>query len=104
MPGDGNADSLKGDELIKACYTPTPNLATDDGSTPLYIAASMGGSKSYGCAYMLLGHGADPNLATKDGDTPLFIAAQKGHVDIAALLLKKGANLTPLIIAAERSR
>lgn len=45
----------------------------------------------------LLNAGADPNVLTKNiqnrGHTPLVYALQKGHRDIAKLLIKRGTNL-----------
>ena len=41
---------------------------------------------------MLLDAGADPNLADANGVAPYVFAAQRGHVDAAKLLLKRGAK------------
>ncbi|STX27944.1 Ankyrin repeat protein [Legionella beliardensis] len=86
-----------------------PNLAKNDGTTPLYMAAQDGHIE---IVQLLLQHGANPNLATKDnGTTPLFMAAQKGHKEIVQLLLQHGANpdlvtkdngITPLFMAAQK--
>jgi ankyrin repeat protein len=69
------------------------NLArTDNGQTPLYIAASNGYEK---CVAMLIKANADVNLATTDdGQTPLYIAAQEGHEKCVAMLIKANADAT----------
>lgn len=97
-----------------------PNLADDDGDTPLATAARNGSSD---CARLLLEAGADRDRAfrgasplwlaaarrhaetvrvlvhasadidlTYEGASPLWFAARKGHVDVVQLLLQAGAN------------
>jgi ankyrin repeat protein len=42
----------------------------------------------------LLAHGANPNTTTLDvGLTPLHAVAERGHVEIAEMLINKGADL-----------
>ena len=43
---------------------------------------------------LLLEHGADPKTMTKL-TTPLYIAKDKGHLEMAELLVQKGAPLEP---------
>jgi hypothetical protein len=78
---------------------------TDNGTTPLYIAAQNGHSD---VVRMLVDTGADVNQAkTDDGSTPLLMAVQEGHVDVVRMLVDAGANVctarvdgvTPLSVA-----
>jgi ankyrin repeat protein len=67
--------------------TVTVNLArTDNGWTPLYIAAKEGHQK---CVAMLIKAKADVNHTTISGYTPLMIAKRKGHVECARILRQK---------------
>ena len=63
-----------------------PNLpCTDDGCSPLVVAAFLGRAA---CVGLLLLHPAtDPNSADAlDGTTPLLAAATAGHADVASCL------------------
>ncbi len=60
----------------------------------------------------LLQYGADPNLSTKEAMTALFAAAGHGNIEIAKMLIEKGAEInagnlsrgfTALYIAVENS-
>ena len=53
--------------------------------TPLHIAALNGKSL---IAYMLLQANASPTAVDKNGDTPAQYAKQRGHGDLAAMLLE----------------
>ncbi len=68
------------------------NMAsTDDGRTPLYVAAEHGRAE---LVRMLLDGGADGNKArTDNGRTPLYVAAEKGHVGLVRALLESGAGV-----------
>lgn len=44
------------------------------------------------CVSLLLKYGADPNYMN-DGETALFQAARRGNLELAALLIKRGANV-----------
>jgi hypothetical protein len=84
------------------------NLATNDGGTPLFIAAQKG---HLGVVKWLVEEGkANVKFAMSDGYTPLFIAARKGHLGVVKWLVEEGkANVnlatnegaTPLFIAAQ---
>ena len=63
---------------------------TDDGSTPLFIAAQKGHLE---VVRFLVESGANKDQGTTDdGATPLFIAAQKGHLEVVRFLVESGAN------------
>ena len=66
------------------------NKATDDGATPLFMAAGMGNEAA---VRALIELGSDVNKATEDGAsvTPLFIAAHQDHAAIAQILRDSGA-------------
>jgi ankyrin repeat protein len=59
------------------------NQATDNGWTPLSIAAQQGHET---VVWAMIEAGADVNKATDDGWTPLSIAAWKGHTAIVQIL------------------
>ena len=81
---------------------------TNDGATPLYIAAQNGHLE---VVRFLVESGANKDQGTADdGATPLYIAAQNGHLEVVRFLLESGANkdqgtaddgATPLYIAAQ---
>jgi len=61
------------------------------GVTPLIRALS---SESYGCAALLLKHGARPNLPeeTVAGDRPVHAAVRTGNKELLRLVLEHGGN------------
>lgn len=65
-----------------------PNLADDDGYTPLLYSASNGHEK---CIEVLRKAGADVNAAARCGRTPLNTAAAGGHVPAVLVLIRGGA-------------
>ena len=71
-----------------------PNLAHDNGYTPLAYAAMKGSSPM---VELLLRNGASATQATKDGDTPVELALRFGHSDVADLLrrARQGAGDVP---------
>lgn len=90
-------------KLLKQGYTVAHE--TDDGQTPLHIAAECGLDAM--CAF-LLKNGADVDALDNFGGTPLHAAAacQKGVAVIRALVekgadvrLKDAAGMTPLALA-----
>ena len=66
-----------------------PNIASDDGSTPLIIAVWIG---KYEICQLLLDGGADMDLANKNGWTALWMAANTRKFKICQLLIKAGAD------------
>jgi ankyrin repeat protein len=58
-----------------------------DGNTPLHLAASVPASK------LLLQHGADPQSLNAAGQSPLYTACLHNHLDVARLLLSRGADV-----------
>ena len=64
------------------------NKTTNEGATPLYIAANKGDGL---VVLELIGAGADINKATYDGLTPLYAATRLDHSPIVELLRDIGA-------------
>jgi ankyrin repeat protein len=60
-----------------------PNLAHENGDTPLAFAAMKGNPQM---VELFLRHGADPSLATPEGDTPVEHALRHGHAEVAEML------------------
>ncbi|KAJ3182521.1 Glycerophosphocholine phosphodiesterase [Gaertneriomyces sp. JEL0708] len=75
-----------------------PNVANDDGETPLHIAARGGHAA---CIRLLVGACENANwikakIDAKDrafGRTPLFLAAMEGHLDSVKILIEAGASV-----------
>lgn len=87
-----------------------PNLATtDEGITPLYLAALNGDKK---IVETLLKVVTTPDQVSKIGVSPLYIASIYGHTDIAAVLFQRGADPfcaitggeTPMSVAMDQGR
>lgn len=81
-----------------------------DGHTPLGHAALIRGQYHTEAARMLVTHGADINSPNEFlWTTPLGLAARNGNLDVAVMLLERGATVdavnvdgdTPLAIAAK---
>ncbi|TYZ58284.1 hypothetical protein PybrP1_011927, partial [[Pythium] brassicae (nom. inval.)] len=66
------------------------DMATEDGATPLYVAAQNGNLEAVSA---LIAHSASVNLVMEDDATPLFIAAQNDHADVVSMLLAHGAEI-----------
>ncbi|KAF7989575.1 hypothetical protein HCN44_008249 [Aphidius gifuensis] len=84
------------------------HLANKYNNTCLMIAAYKG---HFNIVSFLLENGADPNEKALCGATALHFASECGHCSIVKILLKFGAKImkneigmTPLIVAAERTR
>lgn len=61
------------------------NVAAEDGTTPLHIAAQDG---YLAIAHYLLCRGASINAATNLGVRPVHLAAQKGYIDLLRSLIQ----------------
>ena len=81
-----------------------PLLATEEGSTPLMVAAGLGRNEDFSpeeekrameAVQMLVERGADVNAADQDGQTALHAAAYMGSNAIIQYLVSKGAKLDP---------
>ncbi|MGA8006058.1 MAG: ankyrin repeat domain-containing protein [Burkholderiales bacterium] len=68
-----------------------PNLAHENGDTPLAHAAATGNALM---VEVLLRHGADPSLATPQGDTPVEYALRHGHAEVAEMLRRARRRTT----------
>lgn len=66
-----------------------PNMAHDNGFTPLAYAAMKGNPAM---VELLLRNGADPGMVTLEGDTPVELALRFGHAEVAEAL--RAARLT----------
>ena len=67
-----------------------PNREDDDGTTPLFFAASNGHAR---CIHILVEEGADIDVFSLTLRTPLNIAASGGHVDAVCALIAEGADV-----------
>ncbi|XP_066994986.2 uncharacterized protein [Anabrus simplex] len=99
-----NCFSLSGHLLQNS--TANLNVSTNDGSTPLILAASKGHTDTI---VALINLGADVNISRVDGASALHLAAENGHHHTVKYLIKYGANVnkgdnegsSPLILAAK---
>ena len=66
-------------------------VSTQDGATPLHLAASGG---QIAAAAWLVSLGCDVNVRSKNGDSPLHLACWRGHLDCAKWLVEHGATPT----------
>jgi ankyrin repeat protein len=66
-----------------------PDLQSNDGSTPLTLAAQLGWTDG---ATQLLARRANPNLGNRSGETPLIIAVQRRDLQMVRLLLSQRAD------------
>ena len=69
-----------------------PNLANNDGNSPLIAAAMASGDAGRGVAALLLDAEADIDHQNKEGSTALHYACKNSNVEVARLLLQRGAN------------
>merc|ERR1712054_681249 len=74
-------DQCEGDELARRV-----NAATEDGSTPLFVAAWKGQTR---VCNLLMDAKANINAIKKDGNTPLKVALKEGHTKTAKAIAGK---------------
>lgn len=89
LPGaieSGNSDGVRALLALGA----NPNLADDQGRTPLHIAVSK--PWSHWACPLLLDAGADPNARDASGDTPLHLAARLDARELLSLLIDSGGD------------
>ena len=67
-----------------------PNVADDNGRTPLMVSSLNG---MLGPVVKLLDHGADPDLVDGEGQTALHFAALNSRIDVVKKLVERGANI-----------
>jgi ankyrin repeat protein len=109
--GDGRGENRQDEsstEVIKALLTAGADvgLATDDGTTPLMVAAGLGrstfqpglkrGRRSIGAeeaVRVLLAAGAEVNAVNEADFTALHGAAFRGLNEIVQILVERGANI-----------
>ncbi len=95
-------------QLILSGANVDADAVDNDGSTPLYLAASE--AEVLSGAQLLLDHGANIDLRNKTGQTALHLASQRGRLDFMELLLNRGAmvdvpdndGFTPLHLAISK--
>ena len=88
-------------EIVKLflTYDADPNLADGDGITPLMRAVMLGIKDARPMVDKLsiaedsIDFGADINAQQKDGTTALMYAAKHARIEMAELLVRKGASL-----------
>ena len=85
---DGNIEAVK--QHI-AAGTDVNAKGSDDGWTPLQIAAAEGQNE---IVELLISYDADVNAKADNGTTPLHCASGEGHKEIAELLISKGADVS----------
>ena len=69
-----------------------PNLCQNDGVSPLIKAAMAPGDAGLGAAALLLDAKADIDHQNNGDRTALSFACQNSNVEVAKLLLERGAN------------
>jgi len=66
-----------------------------EGETPLIFATGMGQAS---IVELLLAQGADPNVRNDQSETALMTAVRFGYDDIAAALIRAGADCRPCVV------
>ena len=84
------ADQLEIFQLLLSSGANVNSEATDDGETPLMVAARFGHLK---IVEFLISNGALTNVVNDRGETALAFASREGRIDIAELLILNGANI-----------
>ncbi len=94
------AKRLGGGEMVKSLLAVgcNPNTHDDLGFTPLHISAQCGNLRA---AIALIAKSADVNYISRNGSTPLKLALQGRCLDMIALLLFVGSEITRSSAAKE---
>ena len=71
-----------------------PNLCQNDGVSPLIKAAMAPGDAGLGAAALLLDAKADIDHQNENGEAALHFACLLSNVEVAKLLLERGAKQT----------
>ena len=98
-------------EVVKLLmnYDENPNSPSNDGSTPIQMAAW---DNHIEIVKLLMKSTGNLNAPMNDGTTPIFIAAQNNHIEIVKLLMKSTGNpnaprstdgATPIFMAAQNN-
>lgn len=66
------------------------NLQTNDGTTPLLLAVSLG---KLDIAKKLIKFGVDINKCDNEGNSPLHLSCFFGYIELSKLLIENGANI-----------
>lgn len=77
--------------LYSCSHPSTINYSSDEGDTPLIMAAYHNHAK---VVRLLLGWGCDPSAPSKKGLTAIMCAARKGNLEIVQMLLDAGAEIS----------
>jgi ankyrin repeat protein len=77
-------------ELTSALRSDHPDIADENGSTPLVVASYYNSKEAVA---LLLSVGANPDVHDRLGNTALMGASFKGNIAIVALLLDGGARI-----------
>ena len=90
MEGDGPSSILE-----IAWYSPNPDIPalfrTRGEQMPLWAACQLSDTKTV--QKLLATPGVNPNERSPRGDAPLHLAVRGGHLDLAEMLLDKGADI-----------
>ncbi|WP_253303083.1 ankyrin repeat domain-containing protein [Wolbachia endosymbiont of Phyllotreta cruciferae] len=84
-------------EIKKALVS---NKYGSEKNSLLHLAAQMGEVE---LVESILKEEIDIDISNNKGLSPIYLAAEKGHLHVVKLLLKKGANYTPVLHSAIKS-
>ncbi|PBD15871.1 ankyrin repeat domain-containing protein [Wolbachia endosymbiont of Carposina sasakii] len=117
------AERLKTIEVLLTREDIDPLVKDDSGKTPfdyaenrpeikkVLMSSKYGSEKNSllhlaaqkGVVDTILKEEIDINILNNKGHSPIYLAAEKGHLHVVKLLLKKGANYTPVLHLAIKS-
>jgi len=79
-----------------------PNLASNEGATPLFLACQNGHKEVV--SVMLADPRVDPNMPANNQSTSLMYACQNGHLAVVQLLLASGREIDTKIRSTFNNR